>query len=221
MNKGALPMDMQKIGNLIPSYRSIAVKYDRLHARFLRMAGSGGQSAFEGAVLALVSPGMDVLDVGCGTGAFASRLMAQMGGEIRMTLVDGCKEMLQQAPDGMAGRIVGNMESLPFDDCTFDLVSCAWGIETTDKPARTVRELMRVVRPGGYLCLVACANVRFAGLGGQIMKHAILLRNTGRFIDPIIFEEFARAPENAFARIIPCRGPAVAMVVRKAMQASV
>ncbi len=216
MNNGAQMMDWQKIGIGIPSYRAIAAKYDRLHARFLRIAGSGGQSAFEGAVLALITPGMQILDVACGTGAFASRLMAQTGGDLRLTLLDGCAEMLRQTPEGIGAKIMGHMESLPFDDCSFDLVSCAWGIETTDQPARTVRELMRVVRPGGHLCFVSCVDVRSVGLGGRVMKRAMMLRNTGRFLDPAILEEFARAPENAFARSIPCRGPAVAMVVKKA-----
>jgi hypothetical protein len=49
------------------------------------------------------------------------------------------------------------------------------------------------------------------------MKRAMLLRSTGRLLDPEILEEFAQAPENAFACSIPCCGPAMAMVVKKAM----
>jgi ubiquinone/menaquinone biosynthesis C-methylase UbiE len=156
MKNGAQMMDWQKIGIGIPSHRAIAAKYDRLHARFLRIAGSGGQSAFEGAVLALINPGMEILEVACGTGAFASRLMTQIGGEVLLTLLDGCAELLRRTPDGIVAKTVGHMENLPFHDCSFDLVSCASGIETTDQPARTVRELMCVVRPGGYLCFGSC-----------------------------------------------------------------
>ncbi|MGB8816782.1 MAG: class I SAM-dependent methyltransferase [Rhizobiaceae bacterium] len=216
MNSGAQMANWQKAGIGIPFYRAIAANYDRLHARFLRMAGSGGQSAFEGAVLALINPGMDVLDAACGTGAFASRLTAQTGAGIRLTLLDGCPEMLRQAPENVSARILGHLENLPFAACSFDIVCCSWGIETTEQPARTIRELMRVVRPGGHLCFVACADVRSPGFGGRIIKRAMLLRQTGRFLEPIILEEFAREPENEFARSIPCRGPAVAMVVKKA-----
>lgn len=40
----------------------IAPAYDRLHARWLRHAGGEAQSAFEGAVIALVRPGVRILD---------------------------------------------------------------------------------------------------------------------------------------------------------------
>jgi hypothetical protein len=43
-------------------YGGIATAYDRLHARWLRHAGGEAQSAFEGAVIALVRPGVRILD---------------------------------------------------------------------------------------------------------------------------------------------------------------
>lgn len=76
-------------------YARIAPSYDRLHERWLRHAGGEAQSAFEGAVTALIRPGMRILDVGCGTGALARRLHAQFGATIEMTLVDACPQMLE------------------------------------------------------------------------------------------------------------------------------
>ncbi|MGB8314275.1 MAG: methyltransferase domain-containing protein, partial [Aestuariivirga sp.] len=97
---------------------------------------------------------MKILDAACGTGAFASRLIKITGNRISLTLLDACPEMLSQAEHLPAKKILGRLEHLPFADGSFDLVSCAWGIETTERPAATIRELTRVVRPGGYVCLV-------------------------------------------------------------------
>ncbi len=199
----------------VPRYSAIAQKYDRLHDRFLRLAGSGGQSAFEGAVLALVNPGMSVLDAACGTGSFAASLMKKTGG-ISLTLLDGCAEMLGQTPDVPAAKVVGRLESLPFADGSFDLVTCAWGLETTDQPSDTLRELLRVVRPDGHLCFVSCADLPSGSVGGWIMKRAVSIRRTGKFVDASVLTAMTSDSGVAFARRIPCRGPAIAMVVRKA-----
>jgi ubiquinone/menaquinone biosynthesis C-methylase UbiE len=202
----------------IPPYRAIAAKYHRLHNRFLRFAGAGGQSAFEGSVLSLVNPGMKILDAACGTGAFASRLIKMTGNRISLTLLDACPEMLSQAEHLPAKKILGRLEHLPFADGSFDLVSCAWGIETTEHPAATIRELTRVVRPGGYVCLVTCANAGSPRLAAWIVKRAIRLRRTGQFVDPAVIKDMASDPGIAFARPIPCKGPALAMVMRKAQR---
>ncbi len=199
----------------VPSYTSIAKKYDRLHERFLRFAGSGGQSAFEGAVLALVNPGMSVLDAACGTGSFANSLMTKSS-SIFLTMLDACPEMLYRTPTLPVEKILGRLENLPFEDGSFDLVSCAWGIETTDRPDETIRELLRVVRANGYLCLVACADVPTNSIGGWIMKRAVCIRGTGKFLDPSVLTAIESDSCVAFARQIPCRGPAIAMVIKKA-----
>lgn len=199
----------------VASYSVIAKSYDRLHDRFLKYAGSGGQSAFEGAVLALVNPGMSVLDAACGTGRFGASLIRKSGG-ISLTLLDGCPEMLRQTPALPAEKILGQLEHLPFEDGSFDLVSCAWGIETTVHPIETMRELLRVVRLNGHLCFVACADVPASSVGGWIMKQAVSIRGTGKFLDPSVLAAMAAEPGVAFARRIPCRGPAIAMVIRKA-----
>lgn len=199
----------------IKSYAAIASKYDRLHNRFLAFAGSSGQSAFEGAVMALVQPDMHILDAACGTGAFASRLMTMTEGGVHLTLLDACPEMLHQTAHVTSKTVLGRLEQLPFSDKSFDMVTCAWGIETTAQPWDTVIELLRTVKSGGHLCFVACASVKSAGLGGWIMKRAIAARQTGHFLDPALGDKLKSHSSVAFARTIPCRGPALAMVIRK------
>ncbi len=49
----------------------------------------------------------------------------------------------------IAGRAVGAGERLPFADGSFDLVTLAWVLEHLDEPRQVLRELGRVLRPGG------------------------------------------------------------------------
>jgi SAM-dependent methyltransferase len=44
-------------------------------------------------------------------------------------------------------------DRLPFDDASFDAVTCLEALEFTPRPLRTLRELARVLRPGGVLCV--------------------------------------------------------------------
>lgn len=199
----------------VPSYRGICANYDRLHQRFLRYAGSGGQSAFEGAVLALLNPGIAVLDAASGTGSFAARLLAKSSG-ISLTLLDACPEMIARTPDLPVCKVTARLENMPFADDSFDLVTCAWGIEITDRPYDTVLELLRVTRRGGHVCLVSCADVPLKSVAEWIMKQAIYIRDTGIFIDPTQLTRLSSNPCVAFARRIPCLGPALAMVIKKA-----
>jgi ubiquinone/menaquinone biosynthesis C-methylase UbiE len=78
---------------------TIAPDYDSLHGRWLRYAGGEAQAAFEGATTGLLRPGMRVVDVGCGTGEFARRLMASCDFYADFTLVDPSTAMLARSTD--------------------------------------------------------------------------------------------------------------------------
>ena len=54
-----------------------------------------------------------------------------------------------------SGRLVeGRAESLPFDDATFDALTFTYLLRYVDDPAATLRELARVVRPGGTIAML-------------------------------------------------------------------
>jgi ubiquinone/menaquinone biosynthesis C-methylase UbiE len=198
------------------AYGRIAPVYERLHGRFLRLAGGEAQCAFEGAVTALLAPGMAVLDAGCGTGTLARRLLAHRFGAFDLTLLDCCPQMLARAASTGARVTTGAIEDMPFEDQSFDLVTCAWTLETLQRPERGLTELLRVTRPGGHLCLVFCAQVERPGLGGRIMRAAVRRRRTGRFLDEQEIAGIVSAHAGTDVRRLPCTGPAAAMVVRKA-----
>ena len=101
-----------------------------------------------------------VLDVGCGTGEFSSRL-ADLLTEVRITGVDVHQPHLDVAARACAkfGERVafrhGDAFHLDFADDSFDLVACRHLIQAIPTPEDAVREMVRVARPGGRIHLVA------------------------------------------------------------------
>lgn len=94
----------------------------------------------------------EVLDVGCGTGAFAGALRA-LGFETYG--VDASLGMLSEASrDGRAEVVVGRGERLPFKRAAFDLAITIATLHHITDPVRiaeTLAEMLRVVRPGGMV----------------------------------------------------------------------
>ena len=104
-------------------------------------------------------PGALVADIACGAGAGALQLAAQTG--CRVVGVDLAPANVElavaaAAAAGLAGLarfVVGDAEALPLDDAAVDGVLCECALCTfPDKPA-AVREIARVLRPGGTLAL--------------------------------------------------------------------
>jgi demethylmenaquinone methyltransferase/2-methoxy-6-polyprenyl-1,4-benzoquinol methylase len=97
-----------------------------------------------------VGPRETVLDVATGTGAVARELVAQKG--CTVVGLDQSPEMLaearRRAPAGVT-LMEGRAEKLPFPDATFDALTFTYLLRYVDDPGETLRELVRVVRPGG------------------------------------------------------------------------
>jgi ubiquinone/menaquinone biosynthesis C-methylase UbiE len=113
-------------------YDAAAQSYSRSHARWLRFGGGEAQSAFEGAVTAFLRPGLRMLDVACGTGIVARRVLR--GVDIDLVLLDASQQMLNLCHDIPARRVKRCMKQLPFDEDSFDIVTCAWSLERLIDP---------------------------------------------------------------------------------------
>ena len=109
-------------------------------------------------LVSLSGAGLDdrVLDIGCGTGYFARRIapVVEPGGKV--VGIDPSHSMLDYAIDRAPGNCTfqaAGAEELPFDDASFDLVvsSLAFHHFPVDRRADAVREMFRVLRPGGRL----------------------------------------------------------------------
>ncbi len=105
-------------------------------------------------------PGQRILDVATGTGMVAVAL-ARRGADV--TALDQSEAMLGVArarsvtDPGTAGRVrlvAGEAERLPFADASFDALTFTYLLRYVDDPAATMRELARVVTPGGRIGMV-------------------------------------------------------------------
>jgi ubiquinone/menaquinone biosynthesis C-methylase UbiE len=105
-----------------------------------------------------VEPGMDVLDVACGTGN-ATIPAAKAGA--RVTGLDFAPRLLEIARERCADSMVeidfveGDAQDMPFEDASFDRVLSVFGHMFAPDHERTATEMRRVLRPGGAIS-VAC-----------------------------------------------------------------
>jgi demethylmenaquinone methyltransferase/2-methoxy-6-polyprenyl-1,4-benzoquinol methylase len=97
-------------------------------------------------------PGQRILDVATGTGMVAAELLARA--DCSVVGIDQSPQMLAAARARFAATLrvelmEGQAEWLPFADASFDGLTFTYLLRYVDDPAATVRELARVVRPGG------------------------------------------------------------------------
>ncbi|MCK9608307.1 MAG: class I SAM-dependent methyltransferase [Methylomonas sp.] len=107
-----------------------------------------------------LKPGATVLDVCCGSGASALPAAEQVGDSGYVIGVDIAEKLLQLASSKAKSKNLNNVEfrhgdmlETGFDDASFDAVVCVFGIFFVPDIAAAIRELWRVLRPGGKLAI--------------------------------------------------------------------
>lgn len=96
-----------------------------------------------------------LLDAGCGTGLFSAEA-AKRGANV-VSLDHGKNLLRETRRKGLTSVIAADAARMPVRDGSFDIVVSSECIEHTPSPHVTVRELVRVLRPGGWL-VVTCPN---------------------------------------------------------------
>jgi ubiquinone/menaquinone biosynthesis C-methylase UbiE len=137
-----------------PAEREVAAKYARLAPEYdARWSFYVEATTRETLARLSLRPTDRVLDVGCGTGALLGRL-AGSHPAARLSGVDPVPEMLAVARRRLPPEVElreGWAERLPFADEQFDVVISCNMFHYLQRPVDALREMRRVLRPGGRL----------------------------------------------------------------------
>ena len=104
--------------------------------------------------------GDHVLDCATGTGDLAIEFKKTVGDEGYVLGTDFCAPMIEPAPAKAAERglkidfEVADAMDLPYEDNRFDISSIAFGIRNVDEPVTALKEMARVVKPGGRVVVL-------------------------------------------------------------------
>lgn len=179
------------------------------YARWGRILSLGQDPRWRRFLVSRIDAGPDdtVLDVATGTGAVARELLRQKG--CRVVGLDQSPEMLAEARRRLGSSVEfveGNAQQLPFEDSSFDALTFTYLLRYVEDPPATLRELVRVVRPGGTI-----AALEFAVPHGawrplwELYVRAVLpaagtviapgWRRVGAFLGPSIRNFYRRWPE--------------------------
>ena len=197
----------------IPVHASDAFKqrdagsYDEVSESFARFTARFSQPiAARMANLAALGPSDHVLDVGTGTGVVAMEAARRLGELGRVIAIDLSAGMLSTAQRLAALDAVGNRiawhsmdaEALTFEAASFDVVLSLFALLHFPHPLAALREMQRVLKPGGRLVLALGSRPSLAtpaGLSHAVeMLPALLRRRFGRelaapaFLDSLVQE---------------------------------
>ena len=145
----------EKVRNM---FADIADDYDRVNS----ILSFGVHHAWRTRTVQLsgAKEGDHVLDCATGTGDLAIEFKEKVGSEGYVLGTDFCKEMIEHAPDKARENNlevdfeVADAMNLPYEDDRFDIASIAFGIRNVDDPVIALKEMARVVKPGGSVIIL-------------------------------------------------------------------
>jgi len=187
-----------------------------------------------------VARGARVLDVATGTGMVAAELVRRTGCDVvaldqSAAMLGGLRARLAADPV-LAARIEpleGEAERLPFEDGAFDALTFTYLLRYVEDPAATLRELARVVKPGGVVGMVEFgvpprralralwrlyARVGLPALGRLLSRD---WQEVGRFLGPSIEGFWAQWPPPALVALWEAAGLAEVRMRRMSFGAGI
>jgi SAM-dependent methyltransferase len=168
--------------------------------------------------LATPRPTDRTLDVACGTGAVARRIAPLVGSVTGLDLNEGMLAVARAAEPAV-DWLAGDACALPIPDASFDLVLCQQGVQFFPDRTAGLREMRRVLAPGGRLAIsvwraaehnpgwlrLAEALDRHAGAAGAMMRAPFSLSDGAELrelVEGAGFEDVSMR-----IRIVPVRFP--------------
>ena len=218
MNGPAATWGSERKRHALSLFAGLPQRYDRVAA----VLSFGQDPRWRHAMVEAVAagPGERVVDVATGTGLVSEALVRRYG--CTVVGLDQSTAMLEAARARLArdtelGRRVslvrGEAEHLPFEDAEFDHLTFTYLLRYVDDPAATLREIARVVRPGGRIASLEFAvprspiwralwslytRVGLPALGRLVSRE---WRETGSFLARSIPEFYARHPLEEVVRM--------------------
>ncbi len=144
-------------------FDSVASKYDVMND-LMSMGLHRAWKAYT-VMVANLKPGDQVLDIAGGTGDMAQAFAAKVGSTGTVVHTDINLAMLRQGRDRLTDEglllptTVCDAEQLPFPDQHFNLVCVAFGLRNMTHKDRALREMARVLKPGGKLLVLEFSKV--------------------------------------------------------------
>lgn len=144
-------------------FDSVAPKYDVMND-LMSMGLHRAWKAYT-VLVANVKEGQQVLDIAGGTGDLSLAFAPKVGASGRVVHTDINEAMLREGRNRLldAGvslpTLVCDAEKLPFPDASFDLVTVAFGLRNMTHKEDALREMNRVLKPGGKLLVLEFSKV--------------------------------------------------------------
>ncbi len=137
-----------------------------------------GSIAFYSQIAALLQPDHRVLDYGAGRGepilddpcAYRRSLLTFKG---RCARVDGCDigPAVRENPFVDHAEVIDPAAPLPYADASFDIIVSRYVFEHVANPDHVAHELLRVVKPGGWICAVTPNTYGYVALAARLVSN--------------------------------------------------
>jgi ubiquinone/menaquinone biosynthesis C-methylase UbiE len=193
-----------------PSPQQMAAQLRRPHGLMARKVAqrmnNSNRPLYDGAWKALdLRDGMRVLEIGFGNGLFFPEL-AKQAKDLTLHGLDFSADMVQQATanndaliaEGVLSLTHGASDRMPFADASFDRIFCINVVYFWDDPAAHLREVRRVLKPGGTFTAVlrrksSMEMLPFAAHGFTMYEQAdwevVLQRNSFAPVSTTVIQE--------------------------------
>lgn len=155
--------------NIRSMFSKVASRYDRANT----VLSMGIHHLWRKKLVELVDPEMgdSVLDCATGTGDLAIEFKRSVGPQGEVIGTDFCKEMLESAPAKAQAKNLdiffelADVTKLPYSTQSFDVVSISFGIRNVENPGLAIREMSRVLKPGGRMAILEFGQMKTPLIG--------------------------------------------------------